>query len=1017
MHIQETPDTYNEIVTIGNTLINKISNLAQVYTPEWAFSSKPSDASCDVGSVVALLYKDMMAKSTQRLQSVLDDRHKIQFLNLVQQNLKDEQLETAEGHVQFSLVTGAPKAVYIKRKTQVFAKNDDTGQPIIFETHDAISATPAKLTSIYMTSGKDDWIGRIYSDSEINSTNNKTISTENISFQAFSNEPFLGNPEKNINLNRHSVVIGFVDAFDNISKLNIELTFEGASTETMSILSGSTMEFKILGEHERKTDFHKFDSVEIVEDKPYTLRLKSNIIQPQKAILKDVECYQIQITLKTKQNITVPRLEIRGIKVKSSANKVKPKEIHCNGVSQDIEEEFYPFGHPMEMHATCEFECPELFARKNANATINFEYGYDEFIREITGYEAEVFYGVLRKAGLEEKKPTETLVKAERVLFEYLSKTGWKNVTIKDSREFVSTIFTRYDDQGKGKAEINFIVPDDILDTTHALGQSRMRIRLLRANGLYQMPSRIYCPKMQNINFSYSYDDENALKPKLIVTYNDLIETIHTGDRGLTLFTTRLEDEPAIYLGFDRNPWEGSNNPRISLYLRMENDTDKPIGFTIGCVYKQTNENDFKCFERNDSFADYTNKMRDPGTLLLGVNQKRNVQDLVPIALFGEELYWVRILKKPSKREDTQFIPPRITGIFLNMVRVKNLWTQTQEFDLNVTDGILKTRGRNLISVVLEVNEEDGKDGNNWVRWKASLGTQLREERVYSIVDPSAGLIRITKTALARYPVKSKTNNVRVTYETYRGELANVDSGEIDTLASSIAYVSGVTNPFATRGGYDATDENTINTITNAIRTRNRAVTKQDYEQLIKQVSQSIKSVKVVNDKNDMLTIAVLTDGYEKGDHLFSKVRRRIERMLKEYSAAYLIYKDVDIRQPRFVPMSINLRFNISENQIDDLYETENECKKILRNFLDPINGGSGGNGWTIGVLPTSTQILAYFQAKLSVAKIANVRVTAMFDGEEHIVNERPPTMLKDNDLMLAISGEHIVDITVIENN
>jgi len=997
-----------ETATIYNNLTNKIATLAQVYTPEWAFSKKPGlDANCDVGSAVALLYKDMMADSTKRLQNVLNDRHRIQFLNLVQQNLECEQLETAEGYVQFSLVTGAPKAVYIKRKTQVSAKNEDNRQPIIYETQDSISATPAQLTSIFATSGKDDWIGHIYSPA-------KGSSTETTSFQAFSNEPFLGNPEKNINLNKHSVIIGFSDAFDNINNLNIDLTFEGASAETMAILQSSAVEFKIFGEFERKTDFHKFELVEAVEGKgnENTLCLKTNNIIPKKDLLKDINCYQVEITLKTIKNIPIPRLDIKGIKAKSFGDNLKPEEIHCNGVSQDIEEKFYPFGHPIEMYATCEFECAELFSRKNANASIKFEYGFDEFAREITGYEAEVFYGVLRKAGLDEKKPVETVVTAERVLFEYLSQTGWRNLPITGSKEFATTIFTRSETD---EVEINFTIPDDILDASHALGQARMRIRLLRAAGLHQIPNRIHCPKMQNLNFAYSYDDENALKPLLIVTYNDLIETTHTGDTGFTLFTTRLENEPAIYLGFDKNPWESANNPRISLYFRMENDTDKPIGFTVGCVYKQSGESDFKRFERNDSFTDQTNKMRDPGTLLLGIKQKRNVQDIVPISLFGEELYWVRILKNPRKNDSEPFIPPRIAGIFLNMVRVKNLWTQVQEFDVHLTDGILQTRGRNLISVVVEVNEENGnKDEDNWIRWKPSIGTQPNEGRVYSIVDLSAGLLRITKTALARYPIKPKTNNVRVTYETYRGELANVNPGEINTLSSSIAYVADVTNPLATRGGYDDTDENAIHAITNAIRTRNRAVTKRDYEQLVKQVSQSIKSVKVIDDEKETLTIAVLTDGYEKGDNLFSNVRIRIMNMLKERSSAHLMYRTIDIRQPRFVPMSVRLRFNINDKHITDLYETEMECKQILNSFLDPITGGSGGNGWVIGVLPTSTQILAHFQAKLPVVKGTNVRVTALFDGEEYIINEHSPARLQDKDLMLAISGDHTVDITEI---
>jgi hypothetical protein len=184
-----------------------------------------------------------------------------------------------------------------------------------------------------------------------------------------------------------------------------------------------------------------------------------------------------------------------------------------------------------------------------------------------------------------------------------------------------------------------------------------------------------------------------------------------------------------------------------------------------------------------------------------------------------------------------------------------------------------------------------------------------------------------------------------------------------------------------------------------------------DYEQLVKQVSQSIKSVKVLNEDGEILKVAVLIDGYEKGDHLFSKVRERIGEMLKERSAAYLIYRDVDILPPRFVPLSVRLKFSINEANVDDLYETEMECKKILNSFLDPISGGFGGKGWSVGILPTSSQILAYFQAKFSAALSTSVRATALFGGESHIISDR----LKGTELMLAINGEHMVDITVLE--
>jgi len=265
---------------------------------------------------------------------------------------------------------------------------------------------------------------------------------------------------------------------------------------------------------------------------------------------------------------------------------------------------------------------------------------------------------------------------------------------------------------------------------------------------------------MSNLNFSYSYDDDKAIRPYIVVTENDIIKKDYPSNAPFTMFTSRLEPEPAIYLGFNQNPWEGTNNPRLSLYFKVENDTTKSIDFRVECVYKDTKnkEEDFKRFELNDSVKDRTNKMQDPGTLLLGVKQKLHAKDVDSMTLFEhKDLYWIRLVKTNDSDES-----PRIKGIFLNMALVKNKWTQVQEFDLHSTDGTLQTSGRNLMSVVVEVNEENGSDEDNWKRWLSTTNSnQLDGERVYS-VEADGGLIRISKTAIARYPVKTNGENVRV---------------------------------------------------------------------------------------------------------------------------------------------------------------------------------------------------------------------------------------------------------------
>ena len=77
---------------------------------------------------------------------------------------------------------------------------------------------------------------------------------------------------------------------------------------------------------------------------------------------------------------------------------------------------------------------------------------------------------------------------------------------------------------------------------------------------------------------------------------------------------------------------------------------------------------------------------------------------------------------------------------------------------------------------------------------------------------------------------------MRVDYQSYQGAQANVPKETITTTEESVRYISSVTNPMAAYGGYDGYNEETSAAIiSNMLRTRGRAVTGQDYFDIISQ--------------------------------------------------------------------------------------------------------------------------------------------------------------------------------------
>ena len=111
-------------------------------------------------------------------------------------------------------------------------------------------------------------------------------------------------------------------------------------------------------------------------------------------------------------------------------------------------------------------------------------------------------------------------------------------------------------------------------------------------------------------------------------------------------------------------------------------------------------------------------------------------------------------------------------------------------------------------------------------------------------------------------------------------------------MEAPIKFIGHVTNPMAAYGGYDGyNEESSAAIISNMLRTRGRAVTNQDYFDIISQISYGVRQIKCCSGVNrigevaeDVITVVVLIDEYEKGGHIFSAVKDSIRDKLLESS-------------------------------------------------------------------------------------------------------------------------------------
>ncbi len=949
-----------------DAIIEKLKTLAKAYVPEWSFNEKNPDA----GSVIALLFADLLKDSLGRYDRALH-KHKIQYLNMFDR-FKIEPVECAKSFVRFTPVEGLPEPFHVPKGTRLLASGEGD-ETIVFETVHGLTVTNAAPAAVFTADGTRGILSKQYSAEEDGDISN-------CRFRAFmSGED---------NLEEHSLLIGFECSLDYIVNLSLSILISASTEEekanTLSFLCSNEVEYFVLEE----TGFIAFDAVNRQGDE---IILSKEHFNSFKEPLAGRDCCQLAIRSRRPAPI-----HIDGLKVKLSDTGLLPEMVVCSGVTQNVGH-FKPFGLPMEIYASCEIEQAGLLARTGANAAVSFSLSFEVFEQLLPEYETETEYKVVLKQAPTIPKPIVQEIHADSVLIEYLSKTGWKRLS---NEEHLTHIFNGSEN---GELTIPFTVPNDIIDYSYAGGQPRLRFRLMRADKLYQIPSRQYCPVIENLRFSYNYN-ESPLTPDCVVTLNNIerqdVSELLSNRRSIVPFYTREQDNTSIYIGFDENPW----GLPTSLYLSIDNSADLPVDYLLEYMTKT----EFVPLKVMDG----TKGMLSSGVMLMMIGK-----DIARCELFGRELYWIRI--KSRRHEQLSDRLPLITGIYTNMAKAENVRTQTELFFLTgETDNSIHLSSGGLISLNVYINEQGG-DAENWVRWnRAQHVNQMG--RVYD-ADLPYGIISFPKNVFSVYPVNTNGPSIKVEYQSYHGQAANVPSGSINTTADSIKFLSSVDNPVPAYGGYDGFNEETsAQIISNMLRTRLRAVTREDYFDIIAQVTYGVQRIKCMNgvdllgnQREDALTIAVLIDEYEKGGHIFSSLKEDIRKRLISCSGLVPAGKTLILTQPRFVRMSARI-WLICE-RMEAAYDTQKQCMNEIARFIDPLTGGFEGRGWDIGVLPSPAELVAFLKLALPETMVSRVSLTAEYDDREYAVDENLSRHIT-SPFAMAVNGEHIVYCQYVED-
>ncbi|MEO5832701.1 MAG: putative baseplate assembly protein [Nakamurella sp.] len=189
-------------------------------------------------------------------------------------------------------------------------------------------------------------------------------------------------------------------------------------------------------------------------------------------------------------------------------------------------------------------------------------------------------------------------------------------------------------------------------------------------------------------------------------------------------------------------------------------------------------------------------------------------------------------------------------------------------------------------------------------------------------------------------------------YRTGGGVSGNVGAGQVRVLKTSVPYVSRVENRSAASGGARGEDiEDAKLRGPLVLRSRGRAVTAEDFEELTQQVAPEIARVECLPDNGG---VRVLVVPYSAGDDL-GRIRREeldplpesLERIGNYLDERRLIGSRLVIEPPRYRWLTAVVSVRARPRYQAD--EVRRHVLRAVHELFDPLRGGPEGNGWPLG--------------------------------------------------------------------
>jgi len=299
--------------------------------------------------------------------------------------------------------------------------------------------------------------------------------------------------------------------------------------------------------------------------------------------------------------------------------------------------------------------------------------------------------------------------------------------------------------------------------------------------------------------------------------------------------------------------------------------------------------------------------------------------------------------------------------------------------------------------LVIEVNEST----DEWTEWleRPNFATSGPDDRHF-VLDPMRGeiefgpAVRLADGGLRSYgAVPPKGANIRVpVYRAGGGAGGNVASRALTVLKASIPYVGKVENRRPGQGGVDGEDVESAKVRGPILlRTRDRAVTAEDFEHIAREAAPEVARVRALTGGNGsdpgfvrlLVVPAVPTDDPRVKFDQLVPAESTLEKITQRLDETRLIGTRILVEPPVYRGVTVVARLRARTRS--DPSRLQEQALATLFRYFHPIVGGPDGTGWPFGRAVLSGEVFAALQGLRGTEMVEDVRIF----GADPLTGER----------------------------